>query len=153
MHYQLGLLPQTRTQETFREKFLGTSKAFAKMKLCCLVQSSLAHLSPKERCVLLLTFLRKKVREGGLERSSNISRKIKKHGNAVLFVCIISWGFRPNPDQRTFREKSFGNPKVFDKMKWCCLVQSSLAHLSAKERCVLLLTFLSKKSKPYRVFL
>jgi len=27
-----GCPPQTRTQETFREKFLGTSKAFAKIK-------------------------------------------------------------------------------------------------------------------------
>ena len=34
MHYQLRLPPQTPTQETFREKFLGTSKAFAKMKWC-----------------------------------------------------------------------------------------------------------------------
>ena len=108
--------------------------------------------SVRKFCGFLRRFFKSTLKQG-LERSSNISRKIKKHGNAVLFVCIISWGFRPNPDQRTFREKSFGNPKVFDKMKWCCLVQSSLAHLSAKERCVLLLTFLSKKSKPYRVFL
>ena len=29
--YELGLPPQTPTQETFREKFLGTSKAFEKI--------------------------------------------------------------------------------------------------------------------------
>ena len=30
VHYQLGRLPQTLTKETFREKFLGTSKALSK---------------------------------------------------------------------------------------------------------------------------
>ena len=34
VHLMLGLPPQTQTQETFREKFLGTSKAFAKINLC-----------------------------------------------------------------------------------------------------------------------
>ena len=56
-----GYPPQTLTQETFREKFLGTSKAFAKVKWCISVgnsfayfsykKSTVAHLSPKERCV------------------------------------------------------------------------------------------------------
>ena len=32
VRYKLGRLPQPPTQETFREKFLGTSKAFAKIK-------------------------------------------------------------------------------------------------------------------------
>ena len=45
--------------------------------------------------------------------SSNNYDKIKKHGIAVLFVCIECWGVAPNPDQRTFCEKSFGNPKAF----------------------------------------
>ena len=45
----LGLPPQTRTQETFREKFLGTSKAFAKIKWCNLWE------------ILWLTFLIRKV--------------------------------------------------------------------------------------------
>ena len=57
-----GCPPQTRTQETFREKFLGTSKTFDRMKLCGRWK------------ILLLTFLIRKVREGGLERSSNCLR-------------------------------------------------------------------------------
>ena len=49
VRYKLGHPPQTPTQETFREKFLGISKAFAKIKWC-------------SRCeVLWLTFLTRKV--------------------------------------------------------------------------------------------
>ena len=41
---------------------------------------------------------------------------IKKHGDAVLFLCALSVGASaPNPDQRTFREKSFGNSKALPK--------------------------------------
>ena len=70
-----GCPPQTWTQETFREKFLGTSKTFDRMKLCGRWK------------ILLLTFLIRKVREGGLERSSNCLRKNKKRGvNRVFLV-------------------------------------------------------------------
>ena len=48
-------------QGTFCKKSLGISKTFDKMKLCGRWE------------ILLLTFLIRKVREGGLERSSNIS--------------------------------------------------------------------------------
>ena len=48
VRYQLGRLPQTLTQETFQEKFLGTSKAFVKMKWCIRCESSLAYLSFKK---------------------------------------------------------------------------------------------------------
>ena len=57
MHYQLGLPPQTLTQETFLEKFLGTSKAFVKMKWCCLVRSSWAYFSFKEKQAISSIFI------------------------------------------------------------------------------------------------
>jgi len=40
--------------------------------------------------------------------------KNKKHGNAVLFVCIACWGFRRGTlTQETFREKFLGTSKAF----------------------------------------
>ena len=76
-------------------------------------------------------------------------------------MCIISWGcLPPNPDQRNFSGKVSWNFKSFAKINWYIRwesslaylsfkkgksVQSSLAHLSPKERCVLLPTFLIRK--------
>ena len=50
--------------------------------------------------------------------SEDKNRYFKKHGNAVLFMWALNVGaFAPNPDQRTFREKSFGISKAFTKIK------------------------------------
>ena len=68
--------------------------------------------------ILLLTFLIRKVREGGLERSSNILRQIKKHGVAVLFECVLNVGASaPNPDTKDFSGKVLWNLKSFARMK------------------------------------
>ena len=48
VYYQLGHPPQTLTQETFRKKFLGTSKAFEKINWYSRCESSLAYLSFKK---------------------------------------------------------------------------------------------------------
>ena len=46
--------------------------------------------------------------------------KIKKHGIAVLFVCIECWGYPPQtPDTRNFSGKVSWNFKSFAKIKWC----------------------------------
>ena len=120
-----GCPPQTRTQETFQRKVSWNFKSFAKINWCIRWE------------ILLLTFLIRKVREGGLERSSNYWRKKKKRGFLrVFFVCVKCWGYPPQTrTQRTFREKSFGISKALLRIKWCI-------------RCkVLLLTFLRKKSR------
>ena len=70
----------------------------------------------------------------------HIKKKIKKHGNAVLFVRALNVGASaPNPDQRTFWKKSFGISKTFAKIKRYI------------RREVLLLTFLRKKSRSWKV--
>jgi len=68
--------------------------------------------------------------------SSNILRKNKKHGNRRAFCVALSVGASaPNPDQRTFREKSLGTSKAFAKINVCVLSE------------VLCFTFLRKKGK------
>ncbi len=62
------------------------------------------------------------------------------------FLCALNVGASaPNPDTRNFSRKVSWNFKSFHPNKLVCSVRSSLAHLSPKERCVLLLTFLSRK--------
>ena len=61
--------------------------------------------------------------------------KIKKRGNAAFFCTRYQLGLSaPNPDQRAFREKPFGNQKAFDRINGGNSVGSSLAYLSPKER-------------------
>ena len=80
----------------------------------------------------------------GLERSSNILRKIKSTA-MPCFLCVLSVGASaPNLDTKDFSRKVLWNLKSFAK-KVVFFEQSSLAHLSPKERCVLLPTFLIRK--------
>ena len=45
---------------------------------------------------------------------------IKKHGNAVLFLCVLNVGASaPNPDARNFSRKVSWNFKSFAKIKRC----------------------------------
>ena len=109
MHYQLGLSAPNPDTRNFSRKVSWNFKSFAKMaryilceapvctfcqnKLVFSVRSSLAHLSPKERCVLLPTFLIRKVgyRRGASVRNivSNILPKIFR----FLFSVVISRDF------------------------------------------------------------
>ena len=108
MHYQLGFPPQTLTQETFREKFLGTSKA-----------------SPKINCCVRVKFLRifkglfsKSSLKQGLERQFQLLTKNKKRGVNRVFSCALNvWASAPNPDTRNFSRKVSWNFKSFRKNK------------------------------------
>ena len=131
-----GCPPQTRTQETFREKFLGTSKAFAKIKWCVRCESF---------CGFLRSFFKSSLKQG-LERSSNILRKNKKRGVNRVFSCVLSVGaIRPKPGHKGLFEKSPLETQKLSTKQRDSSVRSSLAHLSPKERCVLLPTFLIRK--------
>gem|GEM_PF-3117839 len=72
-----------------------------------------------------------------------------------MFFCVRyeSGLSAPNPDTRNFSGKVSWNFKSFAKMNWCILCESSLAHLSPKERCVLLPTFLSRKVSYGAIFI
>ena len=63
---------------------------------------------------LFQKLLKAEVRNG----SSDIFLQIKKHGNAVLFVCIGCWGFRPKPGPKDFLQKVLWKLKNFAKIKW-----------------------------------
>ena len=100
-----GYPPQAPDTKDFSGKVLWNLKSFARMEWCSRWE------------ILLLTFLIRKVREGGLERSSNYWRKKKKRGFLrVFFVCVKCWGYPPQTrTQETFREKSFGISKALPK--------------------------------------
>ena len=118
-----GCPPQTRTQETFQRKVSWNFKSFAKINWCSRWE------------ILLLTFLIRKVREGGLERSSNYWRKKKKRGFLRVFYMHYQLGLSaPNPDTRNFSRKVSWNFKSFAQNKVVYSVQSSFAYFSPKEK-------------------
>ena len=117
-----GYPPQAPDTKDFSGKVLWNLKSFARMEWCSRWE------------ILLLTFLIRKVREGGLERSSNYWRKKKKRGEIRVFCVHYQLGLStPNPDTRNFSGKVSWNFKSFAKMKGCFLSK------------VLWHTFLSRK--------
>ena len=129
-----GCPPQTRTQRTFREKSFGISKAFAKINGCIRCESSLVYLSFKKG---------KKGRFG-----TQFQHILDKTKNTAMpcFLCALSVGaVRPKPGHKGLFEKSPLETQKLHPNKVVFFEQSSLAHLSPKERCVLLPTFLIRK--------
>ena len=99
-----GYPPQAPDTKDFSGKVLWNLKSFARMEWCSRWE------------ILLLTFLIRKVREGGLERSSNFLRRIKKTRQCRVFCVYYQLGLSPQTlTQRTFREKSFGISKALPK--------------------------------------
>jgi len=130
-----GCLPQTPTQRTFREKSFGNSKAFAKVNWC-VFRKVFADFQGA---------FYKKPLEARFGTQFQLLMKNKKHGVAVFFVCIVSWGVCPKPGHKKLFSKSFLELQKLRQSKLMYFVRSSLAHLSPKERCVLLFTFLIRK--------
>ena len=101
--------PQIPTQETFREKFLGTSKA-----------------SPKQSGVVRAKFLRifkelfQKFLKARFGTQFQHITKNKKRGFLRVFCVHYQLGLSaPNPDTRNFSRKVSWNFKSFTKIKWC----------------------------------
>jgi len=59
--------------------------------------------------------------------------KIKKHGVAVLFVRIISWGVCPKPGHKGLFEKSPLESQKLRQNKVVCSVGNSFAYFSYKK--------------------
>ena len=64
---------------------------------------------------------------------SDARRRIKKHGNTVLFGALNVGASAPNPDTRNFSGKVSWNFKSFRKNKLVFSVRSSLVYLSFKK--------------------
>ena len=91
-----GYPPQAPDTKDFSGKVLWNLKSFARMEWCSRWE------------ILLLTFLIRKVREGGLERSSNYWRKKKKRGFLRVFLCALNVGaVRLKPGHKKLFGKSF----------------------------------------------
>ena len=117
----------------FSRKVPWNFKSFAKIKWCSWWE------------ILLFTFLIRKVREGGLERSSNILQQIKSTATPCFLRALSVGAIRPKPGHKGLFGKSPLESQKFRKNKVVFGVRSSPLHLSPKERYVLLLTFLIRK--------
>ena len=101
---RLGRLPWDPDQRTFPEKVPWNLKNFR--------QNKVVYFDVKFLRIFKVLFTKSTLKQG-LERQFQYITIIKKHGVAVLFLWALSVGASaPNPDQRTFREKSFGISKA-----------------------------------------
>ena len=107
VYYLSGLPPPNPTQRTFREKSFGISKAFQN-KVVYFEQSSLAHLSPKERCVRIFKGIFQKLLEARFGTQFQHIINFKKRGFLRVFLCSLNVGaIRPKPRRKKLFEKSF----------------------------------------------
>ena len=124
VHYELGRLPQTPTQRTFREKSFGISKASPK------------HIDTVEGsfCGFLRGFFKSLLKRRFGTAVPTITTN-KKRGLHRVFSCEhYELGLSaPNPDTRNFSRKVSWNFKSFAKIK-CVFLSKVLWH-----------TFLRKK--------
>ena len=144
-----GFRRGTPTKGLFVKSPLESQK-LRKNKVVYSVGSSLAHLSPKERCVRIFKglFTKSPLKQGPLTQFQHILT-IKKRGEIRVFVCIVSWGFRRGTPTKGLFVKSPLEAQKLRQSKVVYSCESSLAYLSPKERCVLWLTFLSRKVSLY----
>ena len=126
----LGRLPQTLTQETFREKFLGTSKAFAKIN---------GYSRCESFCGFLRGFFKKPLKARSSHAVPTYYDNQKSTAMPCFFVCIECWGVCPKPRHKKLFEKSF-----LELQKLCSNKRVFLSK-------VLWLTFLRGKGKLYSV--
>ena len=86
-------------------------------------------------CGFLRCFFKSTLKRRSPHGSSDILRKNKKARQRRAFCAGIEcWGFRPKPGPKDFLKKVLWNLKNFRQNKVVCLVRSSLAYLSPKER-------------------
>ena len=130
----MGPLPK----KLFGKSFLELQKLH-KNKVVYSVQSSLAHLSPKERCVRIFKgLLKKPLKARPLTAVPTHYDKIKTRCTPRFLCALNVEASASNSDTRNFSGKvSCESSKAFAKIEWCI-------------RCeVLLPTFLRKKSRSY----
>ena len=111
-----GCPPQTLTKETFREKFLGTSKAFAKINW---------YIRWESFCGFLRRFLGESaLKQGPLTAVQHITKNKKRGVNRVFRVYYQLGLSAPNPDTRNFSGKVSWNFKSFAKVNWYIRLES-----------------------------
>ena len=114
--------PEARTRKVliqlYNIKKHGTSRAFFMWRYVFGLRQNEAVYSVRK--FFCLPFLSRKVGKGGLERSSNILRQIKKTRHCRVFSSSLSVGASaPSPDTKDFSGKVLWNLKSFAKINWC----------------------------------
>ena len=120
-----GYPPQTRTQETFREKFLGTSKAFAKMKWCG---------RRKVFADFQGAFYKKPLKARFGTAVPTYYDKLKSTAMPCFFCVYYQLGLSaPSPDPKDFSGKVLWKLKSFHQNEVMYSVGNSFAYFSYKK--------------------
>ena len=98
VHRMLWLSAPNPDARNFSRKVSWNFKSFAQNEVAYSVRKFLR---------IFKGLFTKSLLKQGLERSSNILRQYKKHGNAVLFCALNIGAVRPKPGRKKLFEKSF----------------------------------------------
>ena len=122
-----GVCPKPRHKGLFVKSPLESQK-LRKNKLVCVWGKFLR---------IFKGLFTKSLLKQGPSRQFQLLTKNKKHGVAVFFVCIECWGFCPKLRHKKLFVKSFLELQKLCQNKLMCLMVSSFAHFSLKEKWVM----------------